>query len=439
MSQAFISYHRAQRKLARLIAHRIAADGHSVWWDRGDRPGDEWSEAVSTALANAACVVVLWSRQAAASPWILGEATAGFGRNALVSVTTDGTPPPSPFDRGVVVDMQDWEGAAVDVAWIRLRDPVRAKLDAAEKTAAAEAPLPPARPPPVRVGFSSAATMSAPPVYEPPTRSGSPAGSIMLLLALGGAGAAAWYYRDTLMDQAARMQAALQSSAPAEVVAVPPAPEMAPVLPASAPPPAPADPELAAQPAVMTEQPQIATEPVRATAPSREPAPTMTYDWRDGYIPPPVVRSIPAAPPASPPAATAAAPAAVAPVPPPNPMAAPPPPLRAIALVEGRFADLDTPRGRGAQNDIWFAPDRTGYGLFLGVANGARLRAVAADRTSVSYCDRSVLRRTPIPARDLARSGGLCIRSSDGVLTAWKVEGIERGDHGSVLRLRPVE
>ncbi|MDX2233427.1 MAG: toll/interleukin-1 receptor domain-containing protein [Hyphomonadaceae bacterium] len=304
MSQAFISYHRAQRKLARLIAHRIAADGHSVWWDRGERPGDAWSEAVSTALANSACVVVIWSKQAAASPWVLGEATAGYGRGALVSVCADRTQPPSPFHKGPVIDMQDWEGAGDEVAWIRLREPVRARLDAAEKAAVEGAPLPPmppgTRPPPMtRVGFSSADAPPPPPAYA--EKRGGGAGAVMTLLLLGGAAAAGWTYRDPINEQLLAWREGLSPERNlAEIPPQPPAFETPPApLSAAAPAAVESLSEAAAtgEDAAPEEAPAPPAPPPRPAVP---PAPAMTYSyeaWRDSYRPPPVLRAAPPPPP----------------------------------------------------------------------------------------------------------------------------------------------
>lgn len=439
MSQAFISYHRAQRKLARLIAHRIAADGHSVWWDRGERPGDNWSEAVSTALANSACVVVIWSRQAATSPWVMGEATAGYGRGVLVSVQSDGTPPPSPFHKGPAIDMRDWEGAGDDVAWIRLREPVRAKLEASERATVIEADvLPPPRPmqsplqppPRARVAYTST-PLPPPPSYEP--RRGGGAVSVMTLLLLGGAAAAGWVYRDRINEEALRLRAAWTPPA-TEVAEIPRLPTM-PAAERAAPAataPAPAAPDALAP----AETAPDALPPAAKPAPL--PAPEMTRtmeDWRDNYTPPPVLRTLPASSPA--PAPKAPPVAAFSDIPPLPP--APPPAFRLnrVEIVEGRFIDLDPP-GATRQTDLWFSLDRSGNGVFLGVANGARLRLVGARRATPAACADTLLRRTPIAERDLTRDRGLCIRSSAGTVTAWRIEGVQKGAQGDVLRLSAV-
>lgn len=442
MSQAFISYHRSQSKLARLIAHRVAADGHSVWWDRSDRPGDQWSEAVATALANSACVIVIWSKQAVASSIIMGEATAGYGREALVSVMADKTPVPSPFDRAPVIDMHDWEGESADLAWIRLREPLRAKLQAAERQAAENAPLPPARPQPVRVGFSSAA---APPLvtsYEEPKR-GSPTGAIMTLLMLGGLGAAGWTYRDDLQVRAEALRLALTTPPPAPVATAPIPPPAAPAEVA-----APAPTETAALIPIPSSEPvasdsaPAAVQPVAAGRRDLDPVPqmTVTYEqWRDGAYQPQAPRTAPArpAPPAPVAAERASASAMVIPAPPPTlaPVSVSPA-ARFVSIRQGQAMDIDG--GAVRESDVWFAPDRTGYGLFLGFTNGARARAVRASKATRAGCEDVVLRRSPISARELGGDVGLCLRSSDGTLSAWRVERIDRDSTGATLHLRPV-
>ncbi len=445
MSQAFISYHHAQRKLARLIAHRVAADGHSVWWDRSDRPGDEWSEAVSSALARSACVVVIWSKQAAASPAILGEATAGYGRNALINVMADKTAPPPPFNNAPIVDLQDWAGDSIDVAWIRLRDPIRAKMQDAEVKHVEGQALPPHRPPPQiappRASFQ-APHLNLPPLNLPPPapiyeerRSGG-AGSALMVLALAGLAAGGWYYRDELRQEASRWQAALEPQT--EVAAIPPAPERLPepTL-ASAAPLTPVDATTPVEPVEPTleDAPPAATLPSMAVAsltPTSAPAPR----FEDTWVPPPVIRQLPrSAPVADPPFSDGPAvqPAAVHAAPP-APAA---PAAHRINLRQGRFVDIDAGDPQ-RQTDIWFAPDKSGDGLYLGVTNGARMRTVPLDRATDAECNRSgaVMRRTPIAARDLARGMGVCVRTSANRVRVVHVEGIAGAGQEKILRLR---
>ena len=430
MSQVFISYHRAQRKLARLIAHRVAADGHAVWWDRGERPGDNWSEAVSRALANSSCVIVLWSRQAATSPWVLGEATAGFGRGALMSVMADRTVPPSPFDTTPTVDMQDWNGDATDLAWIRLREPLRAKMEVAERAADAQAPLPPQRMPPLRVGFSSAA-LAPPPPYEEKRGSGL---SALMVLTLGGLGAAGWYYRDQVGDTLKTLRDT-SATAPSEHVAIPAPPP--PIAAASAP----AAPALAAD--ALTPVDATPPEPAVAesVAPTRvlPPVPVMTRtyeDWRDTYVPAPVLRNLPRAQAEAGVEPAVARPSTAVGEPPPSAPVGPARPEH-VAITEGHAIDLDAP-GRRPQPDLWLAQDRNGHGLFVGVSNAARLRSATVARATPAACGEGILRTAPISVRDLTRDGGLCVRTTEGAITAWRVERLDKVETSSVLRLRAV-
>lgn len=444
MSQAFISYHHAQRKLARLIAHRVAADGHSVWWDRSDRPGDSWSEAVSSALARSACVIVIWSKQAASSPAVLGEATAGFGRGALISITSDRTPPPSPFDTAPTIDMQDWEGDSIDVAWIRLREPIRAKMQVAEVKHVEGQPLPPQRPqlPPPRPAYHSAPLSLPPPMPE--ERRGSSAASAFMILALGGLAAGGWYFRDELRQEASRWQAALQPES--QIAAIPDAPMIEPPVET----PAVIDASLPADTATVTDA--LAAETANTSAPeavatpviasTAAPGSTDRPGWDDGWVPPPVLRQIPRSASAQPdPPFSDATPAAasvntaasvVVTAPSPAPLA-----VHRINLRQGRFVDIDS-NDPNRQTDIWFAPDRSGDGLYLGVTNGARMRIVPVDRATKAECARSgaVMRRTPVGARELARGMGVCVRTSANEVRVVHVEGIEGSGREKILRLR---
>ena len=443
MSQAFISYHHAQRKLARLIAHRIAADGHSVWWDRADRPGDSWSEAVSSALARSACVIVLWSKQSVTAPNILGEATAGFGRNVLVGVTADRVRVPSPFDSAPVVDMSDWMGDSIDVAWIRLRDPIRAKMQQAEVRhveGQALPPLPPRlpAPPPARAAFQNNGPILPPPPPITEVKRGPSAASALMLLAVGGMAAAGWYYRDDLRNEASRWQASLEPQT--EIAAIPQAP-LEPIPPASAPSQvaeaAPVDPLIpdAALPESARTPTPAAPLPTPVAAPAAAKSQTRVPTI-DDWVPAPVMRQIPRAAEGDPPFTDGAQiqPVASATVAPPPPPSSGP---QRINLRMSRFIDLDTSDPR-KETDIWFAPDRSGNGLYLGVTNGARMRVVTSAQATAAECARSgaILRRTPVPARDLARGVGVCLRTSNDQLRVVHVEGIEGTGREKVLRLK---
>jgi len=86
MSDIFISYASGDRDKARTLAEFLRANGWSVWWDRAIPPGREFDEVIEEALDSAKCVVVLWSKSAAASRWVKTEAEVALRRNVLVPV-----------------------------------------------------------------------------------------------------------------------------------------------------------------------------------------------------------------------------------------------------------------------------------------------------------------------------------------------------------------
>ena len=70
----FISYSRKDKAMAKALADDLAAAGVPVWWDREIYPGDDFHNAIVTALDQAQVVIVIWSEDAAASPWVRDEA-----------------------------------------------------------------------------------------------------------------------------------------------------------------------------------------------------------------------------------------------------------------------------------------------------------------------------------------------------------------------------
>ena len=97
MAQIFLSYAREDQRRAQSVARALEKAGHSVWWDRHLAGGSEYSNEIATALDQADVVVVLWSKAAAASPWVRDEAAKGRDRGRLVPASLDGTDPPLGF------------------------------------------------------------------------------------------------------------------------------------------------------------------------------------------------------------------------------------------------------------------------------------------------------------------------------------------------------
>lgn len=91
----FLSYARKDRAIAEKVAEALEAQGLEVWWDIEDlRGGEGFRDAIEGALAAAACVVVLWSRNSIGSHWDIDEVDTGKEAGKLVPVIIKDCRPP---------------------------------------------------------------------------------------------------------------------------------------------------------------------------------------------------------------------------------------------------------------------------------------------------------------------------------------------------------
>src|SRR5262245_62033146 len=110
MADVFISYAREDRPFAARLAHVLEAGGRSVWWDREILPGKDFAELISSELAQAKAVVVVWSAVSSRSGWVRDEAHEGLERGVLVPVLSGVTEPPIGYRSIHAVDLTGWEG-----------------------------------------------------------------------------------------------------------------------------------------------------------------------------------------------------------------------------------------------------------------------------------------------------------------------------------------
>jgi hypothetical protein len=110
MSDIFISYARADKEKAELLANAFSQKGWSVWWDREIPPGKSFDETIENALSSARCVVVLWSKASVSSRWVKTEAAEGAERGILVPALSDNVKIPLEFKRIEAADLSDWQG-----------------------------------------------------------------------------------------------------------------------------------------------------------------------------------------------------------------------------------------------------------------------------------------------------------------------------------------
>jgi len=92
MSMIFLSYSREDNRSAVTLEAELEEGGMSVFRDPPLLAGDPfWRERVATQLAASDAMIVLWSRQAQASPWVDQEIRAYSG--PILVIPMDGTPP----------------------------------------------------------------------------------------------------------------------------------------------------------------------------------------------------------------------------------------------------------------------------------------------------------------------------------------------------------
>jgi TIR domain/WD domain, G-beta repeat len=104
----FVSYGRADRDRARRLATLLDERGFDVWWDPKIEPGVSYDRIIEQALADAGCVVALWSADSVESDWVRAEADEGRKRRILVPVLVEEVEPPLQFRLIETLDLTRW-------------------------------------------------------------------------------------------------------------------------------------------------------------------------------------------------------------------------------------------------------------------------------------------------------------------------------------------
>ena len=110
MAEIFISYASKDRARAGMLAQALGARGWSIWWDREIPLGKSFDEVIEKALADAQCVVVLWSAVSIASDWVRNEASEAKRRGILIPVFIEPVEAPLAFRLLNGADLRDWRG-----------------------------------------------------------------------------------------------------------------------------------------------------------------------------------------------------------------------------------------------------------------------------------------------------------------------------------------
>lgn len=245
MTDIFLSYSRADRPKAQMVAEALIAEGFSVWWDKVLRAGQTYDEVTEGMLRDADVVVVLWSAVSVKSKWVRAEATLGQRTSVLVPAMMENVDRPIMFELTQSADLVGWEGDRSDPRWMEFVQDIRR---AAEHAAPA-----------------------APPVAAPPPAPGQAADNTMELTFWSSVNdsddkadfeAYLKRYPDGHYSDLARNRIAALTRAEARAVAPPPVPP--PLPPAQAPSP----PKAAAPPPPKPAPARAPSAPTRTSAPA---------------------------------------------------------------------------------------------------------------------------------------------------------------------------
>jgi TIR domain len=116
MADIFISYAREDLESAGRLAATLQEQGWSVFWDRTIPAGKSWREVIGAALADARCIVVLWSQHSVDSHWVIEEADFGLRRRILIPAFIESAEPPFGFGSIQAADLSEWTEGREDGA-----------------------------------------------------------------------------------------------------------------------------------------------------------------------------------------------------------------------------------------------------------------------------------------------------------------------------------
>ena len=142
MADIFLSYSRADRPTAQIIAGALEAEGFSVWWDKVLRAGQTYDEVTESMLRDSSVVIVLWSKTSVKSKWVRAEATLGQRGCELVPAMIEDADRPIMFELTQTADLIGWTGDRNEARWGEFVADIKRSLDkhGAETNTPATAP-----------------------------------------------------------------------------------------------------------------------------------------------------------------------------------------------------------------------------------------------------------------------------------------------------------
>jgi len=108
MADVFVSYARNDKALVAPVVAAIEAAGWAVWWDPEIAPGQEFDNLITSELAAAKAVVVVWTPTSVGSRWVRGEAREAADRGVLVPARFSAASLPLDVRAIHTIDLDGW-------------------------------------------------------------------------------------------------------------------------------------------------------------------------------------------------------------------------------------------------------------------------------------------------------------------------------------------
>ena len=120
MSDVFVSYKAEDRARVRPLVDALQTDGLSVWWDAHIDGGDQWRESIQQNLADARCVIVVWSKRSVGphGSFVRDEATRALRRHVYLPVRIEKVEPPLGFGETQALPLIGWKGDRADPRYL---------------------------------------------------------------------------------------------------------------------------------------------------------------------------------------------------------------------------------------------------------------------------------------------------------------------------------
>lgn len=134
MVDIFISYSSKDRGRVRQIRDAFAARGFTVFWDQDVAAGSNWNASLRDNLLKARCVVVVWSKNSAASVNVLHEAEIAKEFDKLVPMLLEplkASQLPMGHYSLTSVDLSDWNGDVAAPNWKALLQGIEVRVGGA--------------------------------------------------------------------------------------------------------------------------------------------------------------------------------------------------------------------------------------------------------------------------------------------------------------------